>query len=403
MRYSFFLSLKLFFAVFLCLIAIICFSSWARAGFETNAQEEFQKTESCVCQNNSMCSDICTFEYVAGRPYVTPLHCGSVITSTPDQAVLNSYCNRTKRTKGDIDGDGMIAIVDYFYLLRVRSGWKVPDRVYGDVNGDGVVTTTDESILISVLSQSGAPSVSPTVTLTPTLTPTVPITLTPAPTRTLACPTTSTNTYDQLSISGNPTDRNPAEHPDLNIKLRGYEYVDFPKQLVDIPGDRDAKAPNLKTLIHALDYPEIGGVMQVYDWDWARGEAKLPSSKAVTMIRLAQPEDGYVKLPQSGYDIGGGHQALVLFVDESTITLTYTRNDSIVSGYALQILDICVDPNLKQLYRTLNQEGRRSLPALKGGDKIGSAKVWDESPFINVAVRDSGIYRDPRSRKDWWP
>jgi len=349
----------------------------------------------------------CIFEYITGKPYVTPLHCNSVITPQPGEAVLNSYCNRTKRTKGDVDGDSAVTMVDYLYLLRVTSGWKVPYPIYADADGDGVVAATDRDILTTFLLQGeeSYPSRTPTpfasITITHTATPT--LTLSPAPTRAIACPTTSTNTYGQLTINGSSTDRIPAEHPDLNIKLRGYEYVDLPKQLVDIPGDRDAKAPNLKTLINTKEYPEILSVMQVYDWDWAQGRAKLPSGKAVTMIRLAQPENEYIKLPQSGYDIGGGHQALVLFAEESTITLTYTRNDSVASGYAIQILDICVDPNLKQLYTALNQEGRRSLPALKGGDEIGRAKVWDKSPFINVAVRDSGTYRDPRSRKDWWP
>jgi hypothetical protein len=38
------------------------------------------------------------------------------------------------------------------------------------------------------------------------------------------------------------------------------------------------------------------------------------------------------------------------------------------------------------------------LPALRGSQALGRAR--DAS--IGVAIRDTGSFMDPRSRKDWW-
>ena len=45
-----------------------------------------------------------------------------------------------------------------------------------------------------------------------------------------------------------------------------------------------------------------------------------------------------------------------------------------------------------------NGEGRRHLPALRAGQPFGRAN-GDE---IQVAIRDTGKFMDPRTRKDWW-
>ena len=57
-----------------------------------------------------------------------------------------------------------------------------------------------------------------------------------------------------------------------------------------------------------------------------------------------------------------------------------------------------MDANLLALYRRLDEEGRRVLPALRNGDPVGFA----HGDALKVAVRDSGSFMEPRSRKDWW-
>ena len=69
-----------------------------------------------------------------------------------------------------------------------------------------------------------------------------------------------------------------------------------------------------------------------------------------------------IRVPDSGRSIGSGYEVLVLYASPDRITLKYTPNDNVVSGYTMHIEDVCVDPNLLDLYQSLNQSGRGSLP-----------------------------------------
>jgi hypothetical protein len=57
-----------------------------------------------------------------------------------------------------------------------------------------------------------------------------------------------------------------------------------------------------------------------------------------------------------------------------------------------------VAPELVALYRQLDAGGRKSLPALRGGEVWGMAATGS----IKIAVRDTGTFMDPRTCKDWW-
>ena len=82
---------------------------------------------------------------------------------------------------------------------------------------------------------------------------------------------------------------------------------------------------------------------------------------------------------------------------DSGITL-YIGTDDDFHGYVVHIEDVCVDPDLVDLYWDLHNKGRKELPALKGHQAFGKA-INNE---IKVAVRDTGSFLDPRSRNDWW-
>jgi hypothetical protein len=114
---------------------------------------------------------------------------------------------------------------------------------------------------------------------------------------------------------------------------------------------------------------------------------------------LAETQPGeIISAPAAGYNIGDGYSMLVLYANEERLTLKFTRNDNVVSGYTIHLENLCVEPGLLQLYRSLNASGRGQLPALRGGQAVGRAR----STSISASVRDNGTFMDPRSRKDWW-
>jgi hypothetical protein len=118
----------------------------------------------------------------------------------------------------------------------------------------------------------------------------------------------------------------------------------------------------------------------------------------VTLLGMETTPGELVRLPVAGYDISGGYSALVMYAEPTRVTLKYTREDTPATGYMVHLENICVDPNLLALYRQLNAAGRIQLPALFPGQPLGRAPGTE----IDAAVRDSGAFLDPRSRKDWW-
>jgi len=59
-----------------------------------------------------------------------------------------------------------------------------------------------------------------------------------------------------------------------------------------------------------------------------------------------------------------GFTAMVLYADAGQIALKYTWEDRVDTGYLLQLVNLCVDPNLVALYQRLNAAGRHTLPAV---------------------------------------
>jgi hypothetical protein len=205
--------------------------------------------------------------------------------------------------------------------------------------------------------------------------------------------------YDTLDVDSPPTDRPAAEHPDLNLALRGYEVTNAHQGLVEYGGSPDPGAPQLYTLFGDQRVPAFTTVYQVYDWDWncdCRGD--LLTKFDVTLAGMGVTPGEILHLPDSGYDIGNGYEALVLYATEERITLKYTREDHVVWGYTIHVENICVEPSLLALYQTWNDAGRSELPALRGGQPFGRACEHE----IGVAIRDTGTFMDPRSRRDWW-
>ncbi|MBN1656844.1 MAG: CAP domain-containing protein [Anaerolineae bacterium] len=273
------------------------------------------------------------------------------------------------------------------------------------VNLSGLITGVYSStVTISPTGISGVPPAS------------VPVQLTVAPsggiTRTLFLPMVARHyaqpggcepipgvTYGTLDVDGPPTDRPAEVHADLNLTLRGYEPTDAFLGLIDYGGGGDPLAPQLYTLFADQRVPAFPAVYQVYDWDWACNcRGALLTDYEVTLAGMGTAPGEVLHLPDSGYNIGGGYEALVLYASEDRITLKYTCNDNVVAGYTVHVENVCVEPTLLALYQSWNDAGRGQLPALRGGQPFGRARGGE----IRVAIRDYGTFMDPRSEGCWW-
>ena len=208
--------------------------------------------------------------------------------------------------------------------------------------------------------------------------------------------------YEKIPIKGIPdTERDDAEHADLNLAVRGYEEVDEFKGLVKYDGAIDSQAPQLAGLFADDRTPAFSSTYRVYDWDWANNErGDLISNWDVTLAGLLTTAGETIHVPdREGPDIFQGRfKVLVIYANENFITLKYTRNDNVVFGYTIHVENVCVEPSLLELYREGNEAGRTELPALAAGQAFGRANGAE----IRVAIRDTGSFMDPRSRKDWW-
>ena len=213
------------------------------------------------------------------------------------------------------------------------------------------------------------------------------------------CTPMAGESYGVLIPEPPSTDRPAEVHGDLNLALRGYARTVAYLGLIDIGGVADSRAPLLRTLFGDGQEPAVRASYQVHEWDWVRNErGPLIADPEVTLLGLGTTPGQPLYLPRSGYSIGSGYEALVLYASTERLTIKYTREDNVVEGYTLHVEGICVEPSLLALYRQLDQAGRQQLPALRPGQGLGRAR----SSEVKVAIRDRGAFMDPRSRKDWW-
>ncbi len=204
--------------------------------------------------------------------------------------------------------------------------------------------------------------------------------------------------YQTLGVT--PETMSPSTQGDINLLLRKWQVAagQF-AGLVDISGPTDTLAPRLYTVFTDDRDPVFTNVYQVQSWDWGCNCASAYiTDPAVTMAGFAMAPAEIVQLPVSGYDIGGGFQALVLYATKETITLKYTLSDDVVYGYTIHLANVCVEPSLLALYDQSNAAGRTHLPALAGNQALGRVRGTE----LLVTIRDTGSWMDPRSRKDWY-
>jgi hypothetical protein len=223
---------------------------------------------------------------------------------------------------------------------------------------------------------------------------------------------TTGQTYGQgLAYKAEADPLRPAyNHADKNLELRGYAIDNSlntsQKQIQSLYPASDPNTPNLHTLFNPSRIPTVINVYDVYDWDWGLGVRKSNPVNTVWPITVigAQVAPGEtIRTPNSGYDLGQGVAAIVLYAAPNRITIHYTREDTVAVGYSIHIEDICVDANLLALYNSLESAGRYSQPSfnlvtLTALQPIGTASGSE----MRIVIRDSGGFMDPRSLTDWW-
>ena len=221
------------------------------------------------------------------------------------------------------------------------------------------------------------------------------------------CAAIPNQTYGSVAIVGSATDRPAAQHADMNLALRGYTITVQSKRLVNYGGASDLNAPQFANLFSPARLPAFVNTYQVGKWDWGCNcNIGWDDQWDVELLGTGTSPAEIISAPASGYDIGlrptGGYEVMVLYATNQQITFTYGRYDSIVNpqgnGYAIHVENICVEPSLLALYNSLNTQGRSRLPALFANQPFGRARGSE----IQIAIRDSGMFMDPRSRNDWW-
>ncbi len=271
-------------------------------------------------------------------------------------------------------------------------------------SGPGAPTATRTAILAK------KPTLTPThepVTVIPRLRAAVITNTTAATSRPSATPSPTAvvvaaplgETYGTLAVLSGPIDRPADKQADLNLSLRGFSPIKAQLGLVDYTGNTDGGAPQLAGLFSDNRTPTFVNTYQVYDWDWGCNcRGAVITDPEVTLVGLATVPGETIHLPGAGLEIGMGFQAFVLYADGDRIVFKYTRKDSVADGYTLHVEGLALDPSLLSLYQRLDQAGRGDLPALRAGQAFGRAR----GNQVRVAIRDTGTFMDPRSRKDWW-
>jgi hypothetical protein len=233
------------------------------------------------------------------------------------------------------------------------------------------------------------------------------------------CPQTSGRSYVTGPVfqrDGDNPVRKAWEHADKNIELRGYAQNNG-VSLAFVGGSTESpQPPQLATLFNPNRVPAFTRGFRIYNWNWAPSpnpgtRGSISTSWPVNLYGMQTTPGEALRVPTSGYDIGQGMEVIVLYADDDSVTLNYSRDDTVTNGYTVHVDNICTDPNLLNLYNQHDQPGGPRyqiygkdgivdyhLVTLSAGQVFGTARDGE----IRAGVVDSGSFMDPRYCNDWW-
>jgi hypothetical protein len=342
---------------------------------------------------------------------------GELFVATTSLTPVSMTTTMRKRTQRLTTVAVLCALIPAACALGCSSGGLDKEILATDGGADGSAEADDSAATDAATSVSDAPTSSDTAvdTSVADVAPDVPISttcprVTPPPPA--SCAAIAGAHYDRVgTTSASPID--PATSPDVNLLYRNWRpAAGAVRARTPISHPEDPKgSPQLNTLFGDSHVPTFTAVYQVQYWDWgshscngyifpgAPGPANGPE---VTLLGLAATPGDLLHVPHSGYQIDPpDFAAMVIYATSNTITLKYTLADDIgvANGYAVQLTGVCVDPGLVAAYQAaVKDTSRHQLPGLHAGQAWGYAA----SSEIQVAIRDTGSWLDPRWCPDWW-
>lgn len=225
------------------------------------------------------------------------------------------------------------------------------------------------------------------------------------------CASSSRQSYHNVLIDSYYKDNRLTDNNvDFRLQVLGYAKTNVALQTVDYNGSHDDNAPQMKAIFAPARQPQFVTAYRRYDWNWNEAgpppygsRAGLNSDWPAAVLDLATTPGESLSIPSRGIPIWDqGVVALLLFADAHNLVLTYTRQDTVSSGYTFYMSNLCVDPGLISAYRGVTDgNGRRTagqLPGVRNSQPVGTAR----GTVVTVAIRDTAQFMDPRSRSDWW-
>ncbi len=221
-----------------------------------------------------------------------------------------------------------------------------------------------------------------------------------------------------IQLGGTETDANNAENRSPISQNRGlYD------SLANTAGFAQISDEGVLTLTKSDTGAVDGGVKDMMGSMFGYKPKRLiaaydpPDGGTYVLEVPVDPANKDVKMPNTGYDIGGGYEAMVVFAAADRITLHIGRHEYFTGtktcangktcsgGYWIYVKNICVDQQIQNAYNQVKgtQEAAGAdlnpiqLPMIRPGQTLGKANANS----VLVGVRDNGPYISIY-KSDYW-
>jgi len=229
----------------------------------------------------------------------------------------------------------------------------------------------------------------------------------------------STCPYDSgqsIPLGGTETDANNAENRvpisqnrelyDSLASTTGFNQIEDEDVLTLSKSDGGAVDSGVENMMGSMFGYKPKRLIAAYD---------PPDGGTYVLEVPVNPNNRDIKMPSTGYDIGGGMEAMVVFAAADRVTLHIGRHEYFTGtktcangktcsgGYWIYVKNICVDQQIQNAYNQVKgaQESAGAnlnpiqLPMVRAGQILGKANgssilvgVRDNGPFISIYKSD---------------